>query len=60
MISMATIKKAVTKVVKKAAVKKVVKKEVKTPIFTECMSCDGRGLETTSTLCRHCHGSGRI
>jgi len=57
MISMATIKKAVKKIVKKAVKKEVKKKEV---VLTDCTVCDGSGLETKYTLCRYCHGSGRV
>lgn len=54
---MATLKKAVKKVVKKVTAKKAVKKEV---VLAECTACHGRGLESSSTLCPHCHGSGRV
>lgn len=58
MISMAKkIIEAVKKAVKKTVVKKEVKKEV---VLTDCTACNGRGLETSFTLCRHCHGSGKV
>jgi DnaJ-class molecular chaperone len=57
---MATIKKAVKKVVKKVAAKVIKKKVEKKVVLTECTACNGRGLETPYTLCRHCHGSGRV
>jgi DnaJ-class molecular chaperone len=49
---------AVKKAVKKTVVKKKVKKEE--VALTECAECTGRGLETSYTLCRYCHGSGRV
>jgi DnaJ-class molecular chaperone len=51
------IVKAVKKAVKKAVTKKVVKKEV---VLTDCAACNGRGLETSFSLCKFCHGSGRV
>lgn len=54
---MATIKKAVKKVTAKVVKKVVKKKEV---VLTECAACNGRGLETSATLCKICHGSGRV
>jgi DnaJ-class molecular chaperone len=51
------IVKAVKKVVKKAVTKKVVKKAV---VLTDCAECNGRGLETPFSLCKFCHGSGRV
>lgn len=50
---------AVKKSVKKA-VKKVVKKKVVTIVPKECVVCNGRGLETSATLCCVCHGSGTV
>jgi hypothetical protein len=59
MISMAKkIIAAVKKAVKKTVVKKKVEKEE--VVLTDCTACNGRGLETSYTLCRHCHGSGRV
>ena len=53
---MAAIKKAVKKVVAKT----VKKKEVVTVKTIDCAACDGRGLETSYTLCRVCHGNGKV
>ncbi len=49
---------AVKKTVKKTVAKKEVKK--KEVVLTDCTECNGSGLETKYTLCRHCHGSGRV
>lgn len=57
MTFMATIKKAVKKIVKKAVKKVVKKKEV---VLTDCLACNGKGLETPQTLCGQCNGSGRV
>lgn len=51
---------AVKKAVKKTVVKKKVEKKVEEVVLTECTECNGRGLETSYTLCKHCHGSGRV
>lgn len=56
----AAVKKAVKKaVVKKKVEKKVEKKEVKIVPAT-CAACNGRGLESSYTLCKQCHGNGTI